>query len=108
MTPYVPFVSTSETSRAAAESIAPDTNKLRRIVRGHIQDLSLPFLTHRGLTCDEVERITGLRHQTASARIRELSQRGEIIPLIVDGTPVRRPTRSGRLATVYVTKEVPS
>lgn len=49
-----------------------------------------------GATCDEVENALELKHQTASARIRELAQMGLIAPRGV------RKTRSGRNATVWV------
>ncbi len=88
----------SETSRLAAESIAPDTARLRRKVLMFIGHLS-----QDGVTCSQVEYFSGLSHQTTSARIKELKDRNEITPLIIDGKPVRRPTRSGRMATVYVT-----
>jgi Fic family protein len=48
-----------------------------------------------GLTCDEVEVLTGLKHQTASARIRELALLGVIQE---NG---KRPTRSGRNAVIW-------
>jgi len=50
-----------------------------------------------GRTCDEVEQIMSLTHQTASARITELAARAQIID-----SGVRRLTRSGRNARVYV------
>lgn len=95
MKPLAPYVAHSDTSRAAAAFIAPDTNRLRSLVLAEIRQHPLT-----GRTCDEVEAQTGLSHQTASARIRELSQRGDIV-----ATGARRPTRSGRMAAVYVTKE---
>lgn len=52
-----------------------------------------------GLTCDEVEVKTGLAHQTASARIREMVQKK-----ILDVRGIRRPTRGGRSASVYIFK----
>jgi len=48
-----------------------------------------------GRTCDEIEEVTGLKHQTASARVRELADLEEIVPI---GT---RLTRSGRKAVVW-------
>jgi len=48
-----------------------------------------------GTTCDDVERITGLTHQTASARVNELAADGEITP---NG---QRKTRSGKPAAAY-------
>lgn len=54
-----------------------------------------------GATCDEIERMLGLSHQTASARVTEAKARGEIVP-----NGERRPTRSGRNAAVYIDPEV--
>lgn len=51
----------------------------------------------QGVTSDEVERRTGLRHQTVSARLNELSHQG-----LVRDSRRRRPTSSGRLARVWV------
>lgn len=53
-----------------------------------------------GRTDDEMERATGLRHQTLSAARRGLSKDG----LIVDSGR-RRKTRSGRNAIVWVIPE---
>lgn len=50
-----------------------------------------------GMTCDEVERETGLSHQSASARIRELALMNRIFD-----SGARRVTRSGRRATVWL------
>lgn len=52
-----------------------------------------------GYTCDEVEVITGLPHQGASARIRELVQKK-----LIEERGIRRKTRSGRSAAVYIFK----
>lgn len=49
-----------------------------------------------GATCDEVEVVLGLRHQTASARIRDL-----VIAKRIFDTGRRRLTRSGRKARIY-------
>jgi predicted transcriptional regulator len=49
-----------------------------------------------GLICDEVEKITGLPHQTVSARMKELRDYGAIAP---NGD--RRPTRHGKDAAVH-------
>lgn len=79
-----------DTSNEAAESIAHDASRLRRLVWTTIH-------AHVGLTCDEVEVITNLRHQTASARIYELHTRGRLID-----SGYRRRTRSKRLAIVWI------
>ena len=52
--------------------------------------------TVTGCTCDEVETLLQFSHQTASARIRDLSKGG----LLVD-SGLRRKTRTGRSATVW-------
>ena len=95
-----PYARGSETSRQAAISIQEDTNYLRKRVLHYI-DRNLGY----GATCDEVEIESGIRHQTCSARFRELAQRGQIIPkLDASGNPVTRKTRSGRAAQVWIVK----
>jgi hypothetical protein len=51
----------------------------------------------KGATCDEVEETLQLKHQTASARIRELVIDDKLID-----TGRRRKTRSGSSARIYV------
>ena len=89
-----PFVRGNDTSEAAAmskRSSAPtDRAEILAIFEG--EDVGEP----EGFTCDEIEAITGLRHQTASARIRELVLMDRLCV-----TEQRRPTRSGRTARVY-------
>jgi N6-adenosine-specific RNA methylase IME4 len=53
-----------------------------------------------GATCDEVEVALDLRHQTASARVNELLNDG-----LISDSGLRRHTRSGRAATVWVLAE---
>ena len=86
-----PFIAESDTSRAAAESIEPHLQYLQTVV--------LREYAHspQGLTCDDVERLTSLRHQTASARVKELRDMGKIVD-----SGRRAKTRSGRSAVVYV------
>lgn len=88
-----PFVSGSDTSAAAAASITPSAAQAMR-------DTILASVTASasvGLTCDEVEELHNMRHQTASARIKELKDEG----LLLDSGR-RRDTRSGRKAAVLV------
>lgn len=85
-----PFVRGSATSEAAARSV--DAAKLRARVFDCVNDSGSV-----GRTCDEIEEHTGLTHQTASARVRELVLRGDII----DSHRTRK-TRSGRAATVWI------
>jgi hypothetical protein len=80
-----------DTSTAAADSL--DDSLLTRM---RAQVFTIIDLRPRGATCDEIEVALNLRHQTASARVRELALGG----LIFD-TGERRETRSGRPARVY-------
>jgi hypothetical protein len=89
-----PHVNGSSTSRAAAESIRGVSGSLCERILAIIRE-SREF----GMTCDQVEMAADLRHQTASARMRELALRG----LIVD-TGLRRKTRGGRYASVWTVK----
>ena len=89
------YVPGSDTSMAASISMSPHAKSLR------LQVLTYIF-NQRNATCDEVEVALRLRHQTASARIRELV----IFGMLVD-SGARRPTRSGRQARVYVYKAKP-
>jgi predicted ArsR family transcriptional regulator len=85
-----PFVEGSDTSEEAAERIAESVAGLRR---------QILFLIYRDgpITCDAVEVLMRGRHQTISARIRELVQMG-----FVEDTGLRAETRSGRNARLYV------
>jgi hypothetical protein len=83
-----PFVTGSDTSEDASESMKASAESLRMKVLGHIASAES--------TCDEVEAALGLRHQTASARIRELALMNKI-----ENSGKRRKTQSGRLATVW-------
>ena len=84
------YVSGSDTSKAAAESVASAVSNMRTQV--------LDFITSRaqGATDDEIEVALGMRHQTASARRRDLVLSG-----LVQKSGARRETRSGRQATVW-------
>ena len=79
------------TSNAAAASVQPEAARLRALVLNAIRSFGT-----RGATCDEVEYSTGLKHQTASARVNELRN----LAIIVDSGN-KRPTRSGRKAIVW-------
>lgn len=75
-------------SEAANESIAGVKSKLREQVYELIA-------SSNGITCESVEALLGLSHQTASARISELKKAGRVD---VSG---RAQTKSGRTAGVY-------
>jgi len=90
-----PYVEGSDTSKEAAESMKPKGPHLRRMV--------FQYLLSRGpsgATDDEVETALGLRHQTASARRREL-----VLAEKVEDSGERRRTSSGRSAAVWVVKQ---
>ena len=78
-----------DTSIAAARSILPRLGTDEARVLACIR-------VNSGNTCDEVEKILGLRHQTASARINGLVAKGLLVR-----TSRKRKTRSGREAAVY-------
>jgi len=86
-----------ETSAAAAESMRPSVGTVRRRVLDVIRN------SPTGFTCDQIERVTSLSHQTASARCAELMHLGLIaVAHDENNRPRRRLTRSGRSARVYV------
>jgi hypothetical protein len=86
-------VTTLDTSRAAFTSI--DTCELRRRVLEVVAQGGM-----LGRTCDEVEMLLDMPHQTASARVHELAKRGDIFD-----SGRKRKTRSGRAAIVWVVRE---
>jgi hypothetical protein len=87
----------SDTSEEAAERIASETGRLQAMVLDEVRRSG-----GHGRTDDELEVALGLRHQTASARRRELVLKG-----LVEDSGRRRATRSGRKATVWVERRVP-
>lgn len=79
------------TSRAAAQSVR------RRIARDI--DLIIGAIGRHpktGATCDELEVLLSLSHQTCSARVRECAKRR-----MIRDSGNTRPTRSGRQAIVW-------
>jgi hypothetical protein len=82
--------SNDSTSLEAAESLVPHLGRLEAAV--------LEVIRHRhGATDEEVERATGLLHQTASAR-----RRGLVLHGMVRDSGLTRKTNSGRNAIVWV------
>jgi Fic family protein len=94
-----PHVDGSDTSEAAAAAIQPHLSALQaeilETIKRHDQMvwLGLPW---PGLTCDEIEQILDMKHQTVSARILELRRKG-----LIEDSGERRKTRSGRKAVVW-------
>jgi hypothetical protein len=92
------------TSKGASASIQAVLGPLQQRVLRYIDSCGA-----KGATCDETEEALDMRHQTASARIRELSLKDKILLIEVgakpDGTKryQTRATRSKRQARVYVT-----
>ena len=82
------------TSVAAADHIASKAASLRSAVLAAIRDTGAD-----GMTCDEVELHLSMKHQTASARINELSRGAKIVD-----SGMSRPTRSGCQAIVWVAR----
>lgn len=91
----MPFARGSDTSRAAASSMLESRKAdLRRIYE---------YIVKRGIggsICDEAEVALHLTHQTCSACFRNLEKDG-----FIEKTARKRPTRSTRLAVVYVAIE---
>lgn len=80
----------TRTSLEAARRIAPYSERGRDCVLRVVQE-------HRGATCDEIEVLTGQKHQSAGARIRELVLQGYLVD-----SGRTRPTRAGRRAIIWV------
>jgi len=92
-----PHVRESETSLEAAQSIKKDVGKLHRLVLYVVAEAE-----PHGLTREEIERITGMRANTARPRIRELFLSGRLETRIdpETGKPMQRKTASGRNAEI--------
>jgi hypothetical protein len=88
----IAHVKGSDTSKAAAESMEASAPSIRTRVWRFIAAAGA-----HGVTDDDIERALGLRHQTASARRREL-----VIEKIVGDSGRTAKTTSGRSATLWV------
>ena len=89
----LPFVNV-DTSKAAARLKARSATTDRAVVDRLVGN------AENGLTCHEVEQMTGMPHQTASARLWELERMGRIYK-----TAERRTTRGKFTARVYKRSE---
>ena len=88
------WVKGSETSRAAAVSIAPRLNELQGVVMSYIAGRG-----QRGATDEEITRDLEMNPSTARPRRIELVEMGKI-----HSSGRTRPTVSGRSATVWVAR----
>ena len=90
-----------ETSAAAAQSLSPENLSKKRLMVLH----ACLGLMPSGATCEQVEELTGLSHQTCSARMNELANCEP--PFLVfkcnpeTGKPESRSNKSGRKARIY-------
>ena len=88
-----PYQTHSETSRAAAEAIAPSLNELQAVVYEAIKAAGL-----EGRTDDEMQVQLGMNPSTQ--RPRRIELRDDFGLIVASGT--KRPTRSGQLSNVWV------
>ena len=80
------------------ESVNAYKKKIRHS-KSKVGELILGYLKKSdGLTCEELEDLTAMKHQTVSARLTELKKSGRVIVI------GKRKTRSNCLAAVYVAK----
>lgn len=84
-------MSVAETSRTALQSMEPHLDRLELLVISTI-------IKHGPMTCDRCEEITGLAHQTISARFNALAKPTR---KLIEDSGEKRKTRSGRPAVVW-------
>ena len=93
-----------DTSIDAAESISESLSAMRLQVFQEVKNAK------DGLTCDQVEQILGMKHQTASARLNDLMKaEPPVLCFEIDkktNKPRRRTTRSGRTARIYFARSI--
>lgn len=90
--PDAPGHNFRDTSKDAAKSMEPHVSRLAADILGRLRAKSS--------TAHEIEASSGMRMQTISARIRELTLKGYL-----EDSGERRPTPSGRNAIVWRVKE---
>lgn len=89
-------VNQTATSQAAGQAAALRAGTLRANIHRWISTRP------HGATTDEVEIHLDRSHQSVSSAVNALAQSGHLVPLVQDGAEVRRDTRTGNPATVYV------
>lgn len=93
--PLPPHQPHSDTSKSAAVAIVSDRNALRKQVYDFIKSKGL-----NGATDEEIQDGLGMNPSTQRPRRVELWNKGSVL-LAAD---MKRPTKSGRLAQVWVAK----
>lgn len=93
--PEAPGFKWTDTSRAAADAIAPKLGRLQRLALKAIRDRA-----ERGLTADELADVLALDRYSIQPRTSELRRKS----LIVD-SGLRRRNSSGKAAIVWVAPE---
>ena len=93
----IPFVKGSETSADAADSIVKPSAMLRRRVLHHIIECG-----NRGATDEEIQIALDMAPNTQRPRRVELEKAREIYKKFYGGKHVKRITKSGRKAGVYI------
>jgi len=94
--PATPHVHT-ETSRQAAEAVRPIASELERRVYQYLASCGI-----LGATDEQIQEALGMDGNSERPRRKSLEQKG-----YVRDSGLKRPTRSGRLATVWVVTEKP-
>jgi DNA-binding transcriptional ArsR family regulator len=98
----IPFVKGSRTSADAAESMLDAARSIEVEILAYFMHMA----AYSGATDDEIEVHLGLKHQTVSARRRQLERKGMVVKMYEEGKRVTRPTRSGRQAGVYISRRL--
>lgn len=94
--PDFPGFKWSDTSREAAEAIAPKLGRLQRMALNAIRARGV-----NGLTAEELADVLGVDRASIQPRSSELRRKG----LVVDSGARRRNASSGRSAICWVTPE---
>lgn len=89
-------------NRESAEAFERTPAEQRQRQRARVLDY-IASRGRNGATSDEAEAALSLTHQACSARFTEAKRDGQIVP-----ADLRRRTRSGRMARVYVIPDRPA
>ena len=87
-----------QTSIEAYDSVRRGKNSLHKeILNTLAEEAEFSYMKADGMTCDELEQALDAKHQSVSAQIRRGVKNNEI-----EDSGMRRKTRSGRNAIVWV------